>query len=117
MMSTIPTTNIGGNDINKQILRTGIISELDAISLYEQMALVATNEDVKKVLLDIANEEKIHVGEFEKLLSELDKEQEESSKDGEKEVEEMTEAKQKLYGKSSNQKLNEMYDIFKKINK
>ncbi len=42
----------------------GIIAELDAINLYEQMANMTENEKIKKILLDIAKEEKTHVGEI-----------------------------------------------------
>lgn len=91
MMSSIPKER--GKETDKQVLRAGIISELDAISLYEQLAEISTNENVKKVLLDIANEEKVHVGEFQKLLLELDKEQDESLTSGEKEVEDISEIK------------------------
>jgi rubrerythrin len=74
----------------KQILRIGIIAELDAISLYEQLAARAKNEKIKKVLLDIAKEEKTHVGEFLALLTELDKQQKEELEKGKEEVEELT---------------------------
>ncbi|MFO8017124.1 MAG: ferritin family protein [Promethearchaeia archaeon] len=76
-------------DIDKQILRTGILAELDAINLYEQMANLTENTDLKQVLLDIAKEEKEHVGEFEYLLHKLDKQQAEESEEGKKEVKEL----------------------------
>jgi|SRR5450759_1733532 rubrerythrin len=72
--------------IDKQILRAGIIAELDAINLYEQMAALATNENIRTTLLDVAKEEKTHVGEFQALLLEVDKEQERELKGGGKEV-------------------------------
>ncbi len=87
MMGKIPQEI--SDDADLQILRTGIIAELDAINLYEQMAAKAKNEKVKKVLLDIAREEKAHVGEFQTLLFELDPEQVKEFEDGKKEVEEM----------------------------
>lgn len=74
-----------------EILRLAIIAELDAISLYEQLAEAASDEDIKKVLLDVAREEKTHVGEFQTLLLKLDPEQEEELEHGRKEVEEITE--------------------------
>jgi len=61
--------------MDKEILRTGIIAELDAINLYEQMAAMTKNNDIKKTLLDIAKEEKTHVGEFLTLLLGKDREQ------------------------------------------
>ena len=74
--------------IDKEILRVGIIAELDAINLYEQLAAKAQSEDIKKVLLDIAKEEKTHVGEFQALLLKLDEEQVKELEAGKKEVEE-----------------------------
>lgn len=68
------------------LLRRAIISELDATNLYEQMARETSNEKLKKVFLDVAKEEKVHVGEFEALLKDVDSEHEKSLKDGEKEV-------------------------------
>ena len=89
MMSKIPS-EIDKESEDKQILRVGIIAELDAISLYEQLAARAKNEKIKKVLLDIAKEEKTHVGEFLALLTELDKQQKEELEKGKEEVEELT---------------------------
>ena len=93
MLSTIPISleNVKKDDRDKEILRTGIIAELDAINLYEQMAAVAKNNDIKKILLDIAKEEKTHVGEFLTLLQRKDLEQEVELEKGKKEVEELTE--------------------------
>ncbi|MCK4336061.1 MAG: rubrerythrin [Candidatus Aenigmarchaeota archaeon] len=77
MMSEIPKKleKVKKEDIDKEILRTGIIAELDAINLYEQMASITDNKDIKKILLDIAREEKTHVGEFQTLLLREDQEQ------------------------------------------
>lgn len=77
---------ISKEDIDKEILRWGIIAELDAINFYEQMATKTKNTMVKKVMLEVAKEEKEHVGEFESLLFELDKEQVEEYKEGKKEM-------------------------------
>ena len=92
MLSKIPI-NLDGikkEDIDREILRAGIIAELDAINLYEQMAAMTQKKDIKNVLLDIAKEEKTHVGEFQTLLLRLDKEQERELEEGKKEVEEIT---------------------------
>ncbi|MFX1357522.1 MAG: ferritin family protein [Promethearchaeota archaeon] len=76
-------------DIDKQILRSAILAELDAINLYEQMANLTENKDLKMVLLDVAKEEKEHVGEFQYLLLKYDKQQENELEDGKKEVQEL----------------------------
>ena len=77
-------------EINKEILRLGMIAELDAISLYEQLAAVTNSADIKKVLLDIAKEEKTHVAEFETLLHREDKEQLREQEAGRKEIQKLT---------------------------
>lgn len=70
-----------------QILRTAIEAELDAINLYEQMSESAKSDKIKKTLLDISREEKVHIGELQALLLEIDEEQVDGLKDGKKEVE------------------------------
>jgi rubrerythrin len=82
-------------DLDKEILRTGIIAELDAINLYEQMAAMTMtgNENIKKIVLDIAKEEKTHMGEFQALILREDKEQVKELEEGKKEVEELTASK------------------------
>ena len=93
MLSKIPnTTNkLTKENIDKEILRAGIVAEFDAINLYEQMATMANNPLIKKVLLDIAKEEKTHVGEFQTLLLAFDTEQAKELEEGKKEVEELKE--------------------------
>lgn len=92
MLSEFPIdlNKVDPENLDKEILRAGLIAELDAISFYEQMAVKTNNEDIKKVLLDVAEEEKEHVGEFETLLMREDPEQVKQSKEGKEEVEEMT---------------------------
>lgn len=91
MLSQIPIdlAKVKKGDLDKEILRVGIIAELDAINLYEQLAAMTGNENIKKVLLDIAKEEKTHVGEFQALLLMLDKEQKRELAEGKKEVDEL----------------------------
>ena len=89
MMSDIPIdlSKINKTIRDKEILRVGIIAELDAINLYEQLAENTENMDIKKIILDIAKEEKTHVGEFQALLLSLDKQQVAELEAGKKEVE------------------------------
>lgn len=90
MLSKIPLdlAKIRKDAIDKEILRVGIIAELDAINLYEQLAAMTTHLEIRKVLLEVAREEKTHVGEFQSLLLSIDKEQEKELKKGAKEVDE-----------------------------
>jgi len=66
MLSTIPSliSKLSKHEFDMEIARVGIIAELDAVNLYEQLAASALNEDLRKVLLEIAKEEKTHIGEF-----------------------------------------------------
>lgn len=88
MLSTMPIKldQVKKEDIDKQILRAAIIAELDAITLYEQLANMTGNEKLKTVLLDVAKEEKTHVGEFQALLKSLDSEYTKELEHGEKEI-------------------------------
>jgi rubrerythrin len=92
MLSKIPLDleKVAKGRLDKEILRAGIIAELDAINLYEQMAALTANKNIKRILLDIAREEKTHVGEFQTLLLMEDKEQKKELEEGRKEVEEET---------------------------
>jgi len=92
MLSKIPVdfAKIKSSDIDKEILRVGIIAELDAINLYEQLAALAKDKIIKTIFLDIAKEEKTHVGEFQTLLLKIDKEQAQELEEGRKEVEELS---------------------------
>jgi rubrerythrin len=74
-----------------EIMRWGMMAELDAVNFYEQLMAAAQSPDVKKVLKDIAKEEKTHLAEFRTMLNRLDKEQVTEDARGEKEIEELTE--------------------------
>ncbi|MDA8171134.1 MAG: hypothetical protein M0033_07750 [Nitrospiraceae bacterium] len=80
-------------DADRQFLRLSIMAELDAINLYEQIAGLTKNEDLRKVMLDVAREEKTHMGEFHSMLMLFDGEQAEEMEKGVLEVEEITERK------------------------
>ncbi|MBW2984022.1 demethoxyubiquinone hydroxylase family protein [Candidatus Woesearchaeota archaeon] len=90
MLSDIPKnlSKVNPADLDKEILRVGIIAELDAVNLYEQMAAMAKDKNIKKMLLDIAKEEKTHVGEFQALLLNRDKQQVKELEAGKEEVKE-----------------------------
>ena len=91
MLSKIPINinKVKQDDLDQEILRASIIAELDAINLYEEMANMTDNEDLKIILLDIAREEKTHVGEFQTMLLRMDEEQVRELEKGRKEVEEL----------------------------
>ncbi len=66
-VGNIPERTMNFNELIRAI-RIDIAGELEAIHLYQAHAEATDNELVKEVLLDIANEERVHVGELQRLL-------------------------------------------------
>lgn len=69
-------------------IRFMIAAEYEAIQLYQQLAESTDNVLAQKVLQDIADEEKVHAGEFLRLLMEIEPEEEKFYQEGSREVEE-----------------------------
>ena len=84
-----------------QALRLDIASELEAIFLYSAHAEATDDPLVKKVLLDIADEEKQHIGELMSLMHYLEPEMAEFLMHGQSEVREMMEELKIGYSKST----------------
>ncbi|MEJ2208716.1 MAG: ferritin family protein [Anaerolineae bacterium] len=70
-------------------LRLNISAEYEAIFLYMAHADATDHPLVKKVLIDVANEEREHVGEFQRLIEILTGDEDEYVSTGRREVEEM----------------------------
>lgn len=69
-------------------IRFMVSAEYEAIQLYMQLAESTDNKLAIEVLKDIADEERVHAGEFLRLLYELDPDEEDFYKEGAEEVEE-----------------------------
>lgn len=69
-------------------IRFMVSAEYEAIQLYVQLAESTDNKLAKEVLLDIADEEKVHAGEFLRLLHELAPDEQKFYDEGYEEVEE-----------------------------
>jgi rubrerythrin len=65
-----------------------IAAEYEAVQLYMQLAESTDNELAIEVLKDVANEERVHAGEFLRLLKHLDPDEEKFYAEGAGEVEE-----------------------------
>jgi rubrerythrin len=86
-----------GNALDRKItheeliraVRYSIAAEFEAIQLYMQLAESTDNEKAKAVLVDVADEEREHAGEFLRLLMELAPEEEKFYGEGKEEVEEI----------------------------
>ncbi|MBA2859325.1 ferritin family protein [Methanococcus maripaludis] len=69
-------------------IRFMIAAEYEAVQLYMQLAESTDNELAIEVLKDIADEERVHAGEFLRLLKELSPDEEKFYAKGAEEVEE-----------------------------
>ena len=78
-------------------IRFMVAAEYEATQLYMQLAESTDNELAIKVLTDIADEERVHVGEFLRLLKELAPDEKKFYAEGEKEVEEIIKKMNKIY--------------------
>ncbi|HBG27173.1 MAG: Rubrerythrin [Planctomycetes bacterium GWF2_41_51] len=72
-------------------IRLDLSAEQEAVHLYEAHAEATDNELAKKVLFDIAEEERVHAGEFQRLLNILIEDEEKFLAQGAEEVNEMAE--------------------------
>lgn len=68
-------------------IRYMIAAEYEAIQLYMQLAESTDNKLAIEVLRDIADEERVHAGEFLRLLHQLEPDEEKFYKEGYEEVE------------------------------
>jgi len=68
-------------------IRFMIAAEYEAVQLYMQLAESTDDELAIQVLRDIADEERVHAGEFLRLLKELAPDEEKFYEEGAKEVE------------------------------
>jgi len=72
-------------------IRMDLAAEEEAVHVYMAHAEATDDPLVKKVLMDIANEERIHAGEFLRLLQILTGDEDEYLRKGAEEVDEMAE--------------------------
>ena len=87
---TNPYENVKNKLTSEQLirqLRSMVNEEFDAANLYQNLADVVDDDSVKDVILDIAKEELIHVGEFLALIEYLSSEELQIIDDGKSEAE------------------------------
>lgn len=69
-LQNVETKNFDDREVVRAI-RDAIIAEHEAVKQYETIVDSTDNQRIKDVLQDIADEEKVHVGELTELLAEL----------------------------------------------
>jgi len=72
-------------------IRLNIAAEHEAVHLYMSHADATDHPLAKEVLIDIANEERVHIGEFERLIEVLSGDEAKFIAEGREEVDEMIE--------------------------
>ncbi len=70
-------------------IRLNLAAEEEAVQLYMAHADATDNPLAKEVLIDIANEERVHAGEFARLLHILTGDEEQYMQEGAEEVDEL----------------------------
>jgi rubrerythrin len=85
----LPNRKLSKRELTRA-LRLSLAAEEEAIHLYEALADATDNQLAKTVLQDIANEEKVHVGEFQQLLTILLDDEEQWLREGADEVDAMS---------------------------
>jgi rubrerythrin len=71
-------------------LRKDLSAEEEATSLYTAHAEMTNDKSIKQALLDIADEERVHVGELQALINKLAKDEKKLLDKGMKEVEKLS---------------------------
>lgn len=66
----VPPEVLGDND--SSLIRDALVDELEAVSIYQRYSEKVTDPDVKQVLADIRDEEKVHIGELMEVLRRID---------------------------------------------
>jgi uncharacterized protein len=73
-------------------IRLNLAAEHEAVHLYMAHAQATDHPLARKVLIDIANEERVHAGEFQRLLEILTGDEDRWLAEGRREVDEMAAA-------------------------
>lgn len=86
--SQVPERKLTREELIRAI-RLNIAAEHEAIHLYMAHAEAIDHPLAKEVLIDIANEERVHIGEFERLLEILTGDEADYTAEGREEVDEL----------------------------
>jgi len=85
---TIPERPLTKQELIRAI-RLDVAAEEEAINIYMAHAQATDDPLARKLLVDIANEERVHVGEFQRLLQILTGDEDRLLQEGALEVDEM----------------------------
>ena len=86
----VPERKLSSRELTRG-LRLALAAEEEAVHLYEALADATENKLAKAVLQDIADEERVHAGEFQRVLNMLLPDEEKWLAHGAEEVDEIAE--------------------------
>jgi len=84
----VPDRKLSPRELQRS-LRQALAAEEEAVHFYEAVADATEDQLSRKVLQSIADEERVHVGEFQRLLSKLVANEDRLLEEGRKEVDDM----------------------------
>jgi len=87
----VPERKLTARELARAI-RMALSAEEEAVHLYEALADATDNALARAVLQDVANEERVHAGEFQRLLNIMLVDEEKHLADGAREVDELAES-------------------------
>lgn len=88
LKSILKTDDLTEDELVRAI-RVGIKAEIDAVHLYDMIAESTDNEKVAKIMRDVAKEERVHIGEFLRLIQEIYPQEMKDYNEGASEAEEL----------------------------
>ena len=86
----VPGRKLSQRELTRSV-RMAMAAELEAVHFYEAIADAADDELAKEVMQDIANEERVHAGEFQRLLTILLPDEQDFLTEGTQEVNDLAE--------------------------
>ncbi len=89
-IGVVPGRKLSKRELTRAV-RLSLCAEQEAVHIYEAIADATDDPLAKEVMQDVANEERVHAGEFQRLLSILLPDEEGLMDDGAEEVDEMRE--------------------------
>ena len=70
-MTVDDLTNIAPENLDQEILKYAVISELETINNLEKMAEMTRSQDLRYTLLNVIREKRMAVGQFQALLMQM----------------------------------------------
>lgn len=64
-------TNVAKEDLDKEIMKAAVVSELESISLFEQMAEMTRNKNLRTTLIEVIRDKRMLVGEIQAQLMQM----------------------------------------------